>query len=114
MLFFDVFLQTMLREWVGIDRLRMDKFYLLVRNMLEVSFKFLKSKLWDLGIVDWFLSILKNGPISPVAPYSGMHYHFCDIYLEELAKVAAGEISSDLVSIQGCGFGYCFYHLCYD
>lgn len=82
---------------MGIDRLRMDKFYLLVRNMLEVSIKFLKSKEWDVGIVDWLLSILKNGPISPVPPYSGMHYHFCDIYLEELAKVAAGTMSSDMI-----------------
>jgi len=47
MLYFDTFLATMHREWMGIDRLRMDKFYLLFRFMLQNAFICLKNNDWD-------------------------------------------------------------------
>lgn len=49
MLFFETHLATMNREWNGIDRLRMDKFYMLVRNMFQESLIYLKSKEWEKG-----------------------------------------------------------------
>nr|XP_039252421.1 ribosomal RNA processing protein 1 homolog A-like [Styela clava] len=97
MLFFDTFLETMQREWKGIDRLRMDKFYLLVRCVLRKAFEFLKTRSWDAGNVDWLLAILKNGPICPTKPVSGMQYHFSDIYLEELSKICKDELDSQMV-----------------
>ena len=49
MLFCETFLSTMEREWHGIDRLRMDKFYLLIRCMLHQIFILLKNNAWDIG-----------------------------------------------------------------
>ena len=41
--FFKVFLVTMRREWAGIDRLRLDKFYLLLRRYLVHMLMVLES-----------------------------------------------------------------------
>ncbi|MGH0136488.1 UNVERIFIED_CONTAM: hypothetical protein FKN15_061131 [Acipenser sinensis] len=46
-LFLETFLQTMNREWNGIDRLRLDKFYKLIRMVLRQSFEMLKRGSWD-------------------------------------------------------------------
>uniref|UniRef100_A0A3B1ITS5 Ribosomal RNA processing 1B n=1 Tax=Astyanax mexicanus TaxID=7994 RepID=A0A3B1ITS5_ASTMX len=44
LLYFETFLQTMKREWNGIDRLRMDKFFQLVRFVFRQVFEVLKRK----------------------------------------------------------------------
>ena len=44
--YFQAFLDTMKREWFGIDRLRLDKFMLLVR-------KFIRQMLVLLSDADW-------------------------------------------------------------
>nr|XP_002128128.1 ribosomal RNA processing protein 1 homolog A-like [Ciona intestinalis] len=92
MLYLETFLATIQREWLGIDRLRMDKFLLLTRFMLRNAFECLKNKGWETGDIGWLTSILSNGPLCSVAPTAnptsgpslGIRYHFIDIYLEEL------------------------------
>lgn len=49
MLFYETAFITLMREWKGIDRLRMDKFYLLARCVFEQGFEFLKLQEWDSG-----------------------------------------------------------------
>lgn len=91
-LFLETFFETMGREWSGIDRLRMDKFLLLVRFMLHESLLCLKRIEWEDGTVDWFTAILKSGPLSslPAGPKArsgsplGLRYHIIDAYLDEL------------------------------
>ena len=51
MLFCETFVSTMEREWHGIDRLRMDKFYLLIRLMLHQIFVLLKNNSWSKGML---------------------------------------------------------------
>ena len=48
-LYFETFIATMEREWHGIDRLRMEKFYLLIRFMVQQTFVLLKKNLWANG-----------------------------------------------------------------
>ncbi|XP_066478515.1 ribosomal RNA processing protein 1 homolog B [Tiliqua scincoides] len=95
-LFIQTFWQTMNREWNGIDRLRLDKFYTLIRMMLRQSFEVLKRNGWNESFTDPFLYLLMKEVIhsdskSPV----GIKLHFIDIYLEELAKVGAKELTAD-------------------
>lgn len=45
-LYFTVFLSTMRREWFGIDRLRLDKFMMLVRKFVKALFKYLQAQQW--------------------------------------------------------------------
>jgi len=45
-LYFTVFLSTMRREWFGIDRLRLDKFMMLVRKFVRALFLYLQAQKW--------------------------------------------------------------------
>ncbi|XP_054829785.1 ribosomal RNA processing protein 1 homolog B isoform X2 [Eublepharis macularius] len=95
-LFIQTFWQTMNREWNGIDRLRLDKFYMLIRMVLKQSFEVLKRNGWNESFTEPFLNLLMKEVIHPEsnAPI-GIKLHFIDIYLEELAKVGAKVLTAD-------------------
>ncbi|XP_023373870.1 ribosomal RNA processing protein 1 homolog A isoform X2 [Otolemur garnettii] len=73
-LFLQAFWQTMNREWTGIDRLRLDKFYL-IEKLLELL----------------MTEILHPNSQAP----HGVKSHFIEIFLEELSKVGAEELTAD-------------------
>eukprot|EP00062_Callorhinchus_milii_P017821 gi/632970666/ref/XP_007901776.1/ PREDICTED: ribosomal RNA processing protein 1 homolog B [Callorhinchus milii] len=96
-LFMETFCQTMNREWNGIDRLRLDKFYTLIRQVLRQFLQEVRSSGWEDSLVSRFLDCLTAEVLNPAgnsAP-NGVRYHFIDIYLEELATVGAQELSAE-------------------
>ncbi|KFW08358.1 Ribosomal RNA processing protein 1 B, partial [Eurypyga helias] len=95
-LFIQTFWQTMNREWNGIDHLRLDKYYMLMRMILRQSFEVLKRNEWDESLIEPFLKLLMKEVMDPGsnAP-TGIKLHFIDIYLDELAKVGAKELTAD-------------------
>ncbi|NXP25076.1 RRP1B protein, partial [Scytalopus superciliaris] len=95
-LFLQTFWQTMNREWNGIDNLRLDKYYMLMRLILRQSFEVLKRNAWDESLAEPLLQLLMKEVMEPDsnAP-SGIKLHFIDIYLDELAKVGAKELTAD-------------------
>lgn len=52
------FWEAMVREWEGLDRLRMDKFYLLIRRFVAASFELLARDEWSKEGVEGMTSIL--------------------------------------------------------
>lgn len=44
--YFTVFIHTMRREWFGIDRLRLDKFLMLVRKFVAQLLACMKARKW--------------------------------------------------------------------
>ncbi|KAK1903026.1 Ribosomal RNA processing protein 1 like A [Dissostichus eleginoides] len=96
LLYLESFLQTLKREWTGIDRLRMDKFFQLVRFMFRQTFEMLKRKNWESSAVGRFLELLTAQLLqsSSGAP-SGLQFHILDLYLSELAAVGAAELTAD-------------------
>ncbi|XP_053553209.1 ribosomal RNA processing protein 1 homolog A isoform X2 [Bombina bombina] len=93
-LFLRTFWQTLNREWNGIDRLRMDKFYSLTRLMFRQSVELLKAKDWEESAVEEFLSLLVQEVLQ--GGTRGVQLHLIDIYLDEFAKVGAAELPADL------------------
>ncbi|PNI55806.1 RRP1 isoform 6, partial [Pan troglodytes] len=95
-LFLQAFWQTMNREWTGIDRLRLDKFYMLMRMVLNESLKVLKMRGWEERQIEELLELLMTEILHPSsqAP-NGVKSHFIEIFLEELAKVGAEELTAD-------------------
>lgn len=83
------FWQSMVREWGGIDRLRMDKYYMLVRKYVYAAFVMLINLEWNPEACLRYGEILteRGGPITQDSktPCSLM-YHLADIYLEEIDK----------------------------
>ncbi|KAM5126778.1 ribosomal RNA processing protein 1 homolog A, partial [Mantella aurantiaca] len=94
-LFLRVFWQTLGREWNGIDRLRLDKFYTLMRFVLHQSAQLVKQADWEESMVEEFLVILVEEVLKSEAPH-GVQHHLIDIYLEELAKVGSMELTADM------------------
>ncbi|XP_061774588.1 ribosomal RNA processing protein 1 homolog B-like isoform X2 [Nerophis ophidion] len=95
-LYVENFFKTFKREWTGIDRLRMDKFFQLVRFMFRQSFEMLKKKTWESSVVKRFLQLLTtelllSGSNAP----SGLQLHVLDLYLTELAAVGSAELTAD-------------------
>lgn len=95
-LFLESFLQTFKREWTGIDRLRMDKFFQLVRFMFRQIFELLKRKKWESSVVARFLELLTAQLLQcgSGAP-SGLQFHILDLYMTELAAVGSAELTAD-------------------
>ncbi|XP_029125502.1 ribosomal RNA processing protein 1 homolog B isoform X2 [Cajanus cajan] len=81
--YFSTFLLTMRREWSGIDALRLDKFYLLIRTFLAKFFSLLKTHSWDPHL----LHLLDQGTFSSHdinTHGNGVNYHIATVFLEEL------------------------------
>ncbi|NXK15974.1 RRP1B protein, partial [Arenaria interpres] len=97
-LFIQTFWQTMNREWIGIDNLRLDKYYMVILTLLILrqSFEVLKRNEWDESLIELLLPLLMKEVMDPEsnAP-TGIKLHFIDIYLDELAKVGAKELTAD-------------------
>lgn len=95
-LFLQTFWQTMNREWTGIDRLRLDKFYMLMRMVLHESLKALKMRAWEERQTERLLELLTTEILHPdsQAP-NGVKSHFLEVFLEELTKVGADELTAD-------------------
>ncbi|NXT76217.1 RRP1B protein, partial [Zapornia atra] len=95
-LFIQTFWQTMNREWNGIDYLRLDKYYMLMRLILRQSFEVLKRNEWDESLAELLLQVLMKEVMDPDSNSpTGIKFHFIDIYLAELAKVGAKELTAD-------------------
>ena len=79
------FLLTIRREWPGIDALRLDKFYLLIRRFLHYSFVLLKTQKWDLGVCVKFVDLLLENTVYANDKFrgNGVNYHVVSVFLEE-------------------------------
>ncbi|XP_037542666.1 ribosomal RNA processing protein 1 homolog A [Nematolebias whitei] len=90
------FLQTLKREWTGIDRLRMDKFYQLVRFMFRQTFEVLKRMDWDNSMVEKFLQLLTSDLLqSDSKAPAGLQFHILNLYLTELAAVGSAQLTAN-------------------
>jgi len=86
---------TILKEWHSIDKLRLDKFYSLIRFLVFHSFKFLASKKWKLELAEKLAQILIDLPLNTarkpeVLVSPGVAFHLADIYVDELEKACKG------------------------
>ncbi|KAI5474876.1 hypothetical protein MNV49_002320 [Pseudohyphozyma bogoriensis] len=93
------FWDAVVREWSGLDRLRLDKFYMLIRRFVHVAFLLLAREGWDAKAVEEYNEIL-TGPGGPLhvldsrIPHS-IAYHLADIYVDEIES----SISTPLVTL---------------
>ncbi|XP_057767291.1 uncharacterized protein LOC130987692 [Salvia miltiorrhiza] len=87
--FFRGFLVTLRREWPGIDRLRLDKFYLLIRRFVKALFDLMRLRKWDVGVLGEYFGVLENDALlaDDKLQGNGVNYHLASVFLEELAGV---------------------------
>ncbi|KAL0404618.1 UNVERIFIED_CONTAM: Ribosomal RNA processing protein 1B [Sesamum radiatum] len=88
--FFRGFLVTLRREWPGIDRLRLDKFYLLIRRFVRGLFELSRLRNWDVEVLGEYFGVLdKDGFLADdnMLQGNGVIYHVVSVFLEELKGV---------------------------
>ncbi|KAJ7293746.1 nucleolar protein,Nop52-domain-containing protein [Mycena rebaudengoi] len=92
------FWETTVREWNGIDRLRLDKYYMLVRRFVNATFRLLGRAKWDRTACDTCNEILtrEGGPLCPsdIRVPTSLAYHLSDLFIEELDKALASALES--------------------
>lgn len=86
-LFVKTFFQTVRREWGHMDKYRVDKFYTLIRLIMEQVYEYMAKRHWNLGIVRLFNDTIYEEILSQTP--NGLSLHLIDLTLEELAKVNA-------------------------
>jgi Nucleolar protein,Nop52 len=84
-LFVKTFFQTLRREWGGMDKYRVDKFYTLIRLMMEQIYEYMAKRHWNLGIIRLFNDTINDEVLSQIP--NGLRLHVIDVSLDELAKV---------------------------
>ncbi|KAJ7103355.1 nucleolar protein,Nop52-domain-containing protein [Mycena belliarum] len=91
--FLSGFWETTVREWSGIDRLRIDKYYMLVRRFVNATFRLLGRAKWDKSACDICNDMLtrQGGPLCPtdIRVPTSLAYHLSDIFVDELEKTMA-------------------------
>lgn len=89
--FVSAFFTTMAREWVGIDRLRLDKFYMLIRKVVCHSFQLLQQNDWNPELVEQMSVLMSEGPLNKETHTTksclGVQLHVLDVLLPELSSV---------------------------
>ncbi|XP_020597972.1 ribosomal RNA processing protein 1 homolog [Phalaenopsis equestris] len=86
--YLESFLITIRREWSGIDFLRLDKFYLLIRRFLRHVLVVLRNNSWNIELTARIADILSQGSLLSVDkfPAAGVNYHIAEIFLDEIAE----------------------------
>lgn len=64
LLFLRCFFVIMIREWGGIDRLRMDKFMSLVRKVVHQSLLYVASRGWELSLLERVADVYAELPLN--------------------------------------------------
>ncbi|XP_073274484.1 uncharacterized protein [Primulina huaijiensis] len=87
--FFRGFLLTLRREWSGIDRLRLDKFYLLIRRFVRALFELMRLRKWDCELLGKYLRVLEDDGFlaEDKLQGNGVNYQVASVYLDELKGV---------------------------
>jgi len=88
--FMKAFFVTMNREWGGIDRLRLDKYMKLVRQMVFHAFKTLQQRQFKEEVVTAMAKVFIEHALDwKNAAQRGIFLHVADILLAEASKVSA-------------------------
>ncbi|KAJ3052732.1 ribosomal RNA-processing protein 1 [Rhizophlyctis rosea] len=91
----EAFWKTMAKEWRGLDRLRLDKFYMLLRKFHGAAFRYLEKSGWDEELVERYLGILRELPLR-INDMNGMPeslcYHTSEVYIDEMDKAVEADV----------------------
>ena len=100
MQFITAFFQTC-NNWSNIDKLRLDKFYLLIREFLKQAFKFISNHGWSESVIEKFSAALQTHPLELISDFisDGVKLHLIDIYINELLKAYRNITMSSLICL---------------
>ena len=92
-----VFYITARREWIGIDRHRMDKYLLLVRRLTSQVLRYCADREWEVKATTDVAQMMMRTALIPTGQGElgvvdvGLRLHVAELFVPELRKVAAGK-----------------------
>lgn len=91
--FVEAFWSIIIKEWLGLDHHRIDKFYMLLRKVINKCFLRLKKEKWDAQLIEEYFNVLKRQILSgdEKIPVS-LPMHFMDVYIDEFEKIVFEDI----------------------
>ncbi|KAL7425167.1 hypothetical protein Q5752_000855 [Cryptotrichosporon argae] len=96
--FLEGFWAAIIREWNGIDRLRMDKFLMLLRRWTNATLRLLARSEWSAASVRAINAVYSapSGPLTwqDVRVPSSIATHLADVFLTELSSVLSSSMSA--------------------
>lgn len=96
--FYEGFWQTIQAEWLGVDKFRIDKYYMLMRRFVHAGLQLLLLHACDKVLVDRYIHIMRGtqGPLASnnVQVPDSITYHVCDIFLDELETALAAHANA--------------------
>ncbi len=95
--YFRNFFRIMLREWSYLDQYRVNKFYSLIRVVMNKIFTIIAHKNFDHGLLRDYCTMI-NDEILKRLP-NGIRYHMCDIFFAEFAKVGGENIATSTLLV---------------
>ncbi len=89
------FLSTFGKEWAGLDRHRMDKYFLIVRKVVTQMFFYLKNRNWDEDVISELNeSIHINLTFEADGKYRGLALHWYEVVMSCLCNALATSTAS--------------------
>eukprot|EP00039_Didymoeca_costata_P007034 m.95708 g.95708 ORF g.95708 m.95708 type:complete len:298 (-) comp13509_c0_seq1:40-933(-) len=87
--YIEAFFKTMEREWQGIDRLRLDKFYNLLSNFINAGYTRCKNQQWNEDVLNQYCHLLLKGPfrVEDINLPIGITRHTVEITLKTLVEI---------------------------
>jgi len=104
-LFLRTFFQTMYREWMGLDHLRLDKYMSLIRHMIHEALVLLPTADWSDEAVEAVAGLLRD-PVLSSHP-NGIRYHVIDVLLDEVETAVPDASSPQLRRLLVPVFAHC-------
>ncbi|PVD27460.1 hypothetical protein C0Q70_12620 [Pomacea canaliculata] len=94
------FFATEAREWKSLDQWRMDKFMMLVRDLLRQTFKVAQNAGWD-ECASTVAGMIKEEVMRPDKEEipDSLRLHLADIFLDELRTVGAEQLTGHQIGI---------------
>ena len=95
--FIRVFFATMAREWHGIDKFRLDKYLMMIRDMLAATFQLMTSASWSLDNCQILANVIETKVMNPQDTRlpDGLRLHLADMVMTELGKVNTHRLKMD-------------------
>ncbi|KXN73619.1 hypothetical protein CONCODRAFT_35572, partial [Conidiobolus coronatus NRRL 28638] len=88
-LFIEAFWSVLNSKWHEIDRIRTDKFYLLMREIIHASFQLLDDRKWDIKNVKKMMDIYTRYCLDTSKTHipAGIPSHVISCFHDELSKI---------------------------
>ncbi|KNE58056.1 hypothetical protein AMAG_04880 [Allomyces macrogynus ATCC 38327] len=98
--FLAAFWKTMISEWHGLDKYRLDKFYKLFRFMHFEAFRLLSQTAWEEETLDQYIEMMMEGPLNSkdVKVPDSLRFHTIEVFIDILEATVDEPVPPQIIT----------------